>query len=127
MLLLIQDIKIPIYLFSDTLFYPVLPNIGPLGMKGMFRKRDFVYDDYFDCYLCPKNQPLLVSNITHSGYRTYKSNSKFYISYPLLETCTINRKHQKVVDRHIWVVYGRSGAPTAYGGEKNLQKKKSSH
>lgn len=39
--------------------YPILPYTVPHGVKGMFRKKDFVYDAYFDYYLCPNNQPLL--------------------------------------------------------------------
>lgn len=68
----------------------------------MFRKKDFVYDAYFDCYLCPNNQPLLFSTITRDGYRTYKSNPKFCRSCPLLKNCTLSTKHQKIVTRHVW-------------------------
>lgn len=68
----------------------------------MFRKKDFVYDVYFDCYLCSNNQPLLFSTITRDGYRIYKSNPKFCKTCPLLETYTSSANYQKIVTRHIW-------------------------
>ena len=80
----------------------VLPYTAPRGVKGMLRKNDFIYDDYFDCYLCPNNQPLLFSTITRDGYRTYKSNPNSCMSCSLLESCTLSATHQKVVTRHVW-------------------------
>ncbi|HDU0630229.1 TPA: IS1182 family transposase, partial [Enterococcus faecium] len=91
-----------VHFLSHLKLYPILPYTAPHGVKGMFRKKDFVYDAYFDCYLCPNNQPLLFSTITRDGYRTYKSNPKFCVSCPLLENCTLSTKHQKIVTRHIW-------------------------
>ena len=92
-----------VHFLTHLKLYPVLPYSAPHGVKGMFRKKDFVYDDYFDCYLCcPNNQPLLFSTITRDGYRTYKLNPKFCMSCPLLETCTLSATHQKVVTRHVW-------------------------
>jgi transposase/transcription elongation factor Elf1 len=91
-----------VHFLTHLKLYPVLPYTAPHGVKGMFRKKDFVYDDYFDCYLCPNNQPLVFSTITREGYRTYNSNPKFCMSCPLLETCTLSATHQKVVTRHVW-------------------------
>ena len=48
-----------VHFLSHLKLYPILPYTVPHGVKGMFRKKDFVYDAYFDCYLCPNNQPLL--------------------------------------------------------------------
>lgn len=91
-----------VHFLSHLKLYPILPYTVPHGVKGMFRKKDFVYDAYFDCYLCPNNQPLLFSTITRDGYRTYKSNPKFCRSCPLLKNCTLSTKHQKIVTRHVW-------------------------
>ncbi|EOS7797543.1 transposase, partial [Enterococcus hirae] len=91
-----------VHFLSHLKLYPILPYTVPHRVKGMFRKKDFVYDAYFDCYLCPNNQPLLFSTITRDGYRTYKSNPKFCRSCPLLKNCTLSTKHQKIVTRHVW-------------------------
>ena len=64
--------------------------------------KDFVYDEHFDCYLCPENQVLTYRTTTREGYREYKSNPEICKTCPLLAICTESRQHQKVVVRHIW-------------------------
>lgn len=58
----------------DKNITPVFPYTRPRGMKGKLRPKDFVYDDHFDCYLCPENQALTYRTTTREGYREYKSN-----------------------------------------------------
>ena len=55
---------------------PVFPYTRPRGKRGFLRPRDFVYDEHFDCYLCPENQVLTYRTTTREGYREYKSNPK---------------------------------------------------
>ena len=66
------------------------------------REAFFVYDEHFDCYLCPENQVLTYRTTTREGYREYKSNPEICKTFPLLAICTESRQHQKVVVRHIW-------------------------
>lgn len=35
---------------------PSMPYKCPLGKKGMFRPYEFVYDEYYNCVICPRNQ-----------------------------------------------------------------------
>ncbi len=65
----------------------ILPYTRPRGDKTLFRKNNFVYDTYFDCYLCPANGVLKFTTINREGYREYKSDSKKCINCPLLKTC----------------------------------------
>ena len=84
---------------------PVLPYTRPYTQSGFFSKREYVYDEYFDCYLCPNDQPLKYSTTNREGYREYKSDPKICASCPYLERCTLSRNHQKIVTRHIWADY----------------------
>ena len=81
---------------------PVFPYTRPRGKRGFLRPKDFVYDEHFDCYLCPENQVLTYRTTTREGYREYKSNPEICKTFPLLAICTESRQHQKVVVRHIW-------------------------
>jgi transposase/transcription elongation factor Elf1 len=92
------------YLFTNHL-RPVLPYTRPRGDKQLFRKNEFVYDEFFDCYLCPQNQPLHFSTINRKGYREYKSTPVICQNCPLRPQCTTSQSCQKVVTRHIWQDY----------------------
>lgn len=81
---------------------PVFPYTRPKGVKGNLRPNDFVYDTFYDCYLCPENQVLSYRTTTREGYREYKSNHKVCASCPLLSVCTQSQNHQKVITRHVW-------------------------
>ncbi|MFB5936876.1 hypothetical protein ACE8FZ_27090, partial [Peribacillus frigoritolerans] len=35
---------------------PALPYTRPRTKEGFFRKQDYVYDEHFDCYLCPSGE-----------------------------------------------------------------------
>ncbi|MBO0472090.1 IS1182 family transposase [Enterococcus sp. DIV0242_7C1] len=82
--------------------HPVLPYTRPRGDRTLLAKNQFVYDEYYDCYLCPENQPLHFSTLTREGYREYKSKSYICQNCPQLKQCTRSQNHQKVVTRHIW-------------------------
>ncbi|NQS32338.1 IS1182 family transposase [Streptococcus suis] len=81
---------------------PVFPYTRPKGKKGKLRSKDFVYDEYYDCYICPENQVLTYRTTTREGYREYKSDSAICATCPLLSICTESKNKQKVVTRHIW-------------------------
>ena len=40
---------------------PLMPYKRPMTKKGFFRKYEYVYDEYFDCYICPNNEELKYS------------------------------------------------------------------
>lgn len=84
---------------------PLLPYKRPMTKKGFFKKHEYVYDEYYDCYLCPGNQILNYSTTNRTGYREYKSNSNICAECPYLSSCTESKNHVKVVTRHIWEDY----------------------
>jgi len=84
---------------------PCVPYKRPMTKDGFFKKYDFVYDEYFDCVLCPNNQPLAYSTTNRDGYREYKSNAKICKDCPMRSQCTESKACQKIVNRHIWEPY----------------------
>ena len=84
---------------------PILPYKRPMTKDGFFRKNEYVYDEYNDCYICPNNQVLSYSTTNREGYREYKSCGKICEECPHLRQCTLSRDHVKVVTRHVWEEY----------------------
>ena len=84
---------------------PVMPYKRPMGGKGFFRPYEYVYDEYYDCVICPNNEVLRYSTTNREGYREFKSDPIKCSSCPYLEKCTSGKNHQKVVTKHIWSEY----------------------
>lgn len=83
----------------------VTPYKRPMTKEGFFKKREYVYDEYYDCILCPNNQVLKYSTTSRDGYREYKSDSKVCAGCPMRTQCTQSKNGQKVVIRHVWEDY----------------------
>lgn len=96
---------------------PALPYTRPRTKKGFFRKHDYVYDEYFDCYLCPAGEILAYSTTNKEGYREYKSPKQICATCPFLARCTESKDHQKVVTRHIWQEYVEEADHLRYHAE----------
>lgn len=92
-------------LLLDDGILPVFPYKASMTKKGFFKKHEYVYDEYYDCYICPNNEVLKYSTINRDGYREYKSNPKVCENCPNLNKCTSSKNKQKVVSRHIWEEY----------------------
>ena len=84
---------------------PVMPYKRPMTKKGFFRKHEYAYDEYYDCYICPNDQVLTYRTTNREGYREYKSDPKICESCPYLSQCTASKAHQKTVTRHVWEDY----------------------
>ncbi|MCL2752406.1 MAG: IS1182 family transposase [Firmicutes bacterium] len=82
-----------------------VPYKRPMTKKGYYKKYEYVYDEYYDCILCPENQVLKYSTTNRDGYREYKSDPKVCADCPSQSMCTGSRNHQKVVTRHVWEHY----------------------
>ena len=89
----------------DDNIEPVFPYKRPMTKKGFFRKYEYVYDAYYDCYICPNNEVLEYSTTNREGYREYKSKEYKCVNCPYLSQCTESKNHVKVVTRHIWEDY----------------------
>lgn len=84
---------------------PITPYKRPMTKDGFFKKYEYVYDEYFDCYICPNNKILKYSTTTREGYREYKSDKNDCRDCPYRSKCTNSKEHVKVVNRHIWEHY----------------------
>ena len=82
-----------------------MPYKRPMTKKGFFKKNDYVYDEYYDCYICPNNKILTYSTTNREGYKEYKSNCKDCINCKFSFCCTESKNHTKLVIRHIWEEY----------------------
>jgi len=84
---------------------PSMPYKRPMSKKDFFKPYEYVYDEYYDCVVCPNNQVLNYSTTDRNGYRQYKSDPKICIDCPHIERCTHSLNHQKVAIKHIWQNY----------------------
>ena len=84
---------------------PLFPYKRPMTKEGYFRKHEYVYDEYYDCYLCPENQVLSYSTTNRDGYREYKSRGYICCNCPQKSKCTESKDHVKLVTRHVWERY----------------------
>jgi len=76
-----------------------------MARPGYFKKRDYVYYEHFDCYLCPEGQVLNYRTTPRDGYRQYASDPKRCALCPVLQNCTQAAKPQKLIQCHIWEDY----------------------
>jgi transcription elongation factor Elf1 len=89
----------------DSKRLPSVPYKRPMTKEGFFKKYEYVYDEYFDCMICPENQILKYSTTNRDGYREYKSDPKICGNCPVRSQCTESKHCQKVVTRHVWEDY----------------------
>ena len=92
-------------LLIDDGVIPVFPYTRPMTKEGFFKKYEYVYDEYFDCCICPNDQILKYATTNREGYREYKSNPDVCERCPYISQCTQSKNHQKVVTRHLWQDY----------------------
>jgi hypothetical protein len=52
------------------------------------KKHEYVYDEHYDCYICPQGQILKYTTTTIVGYRQYFSSPIQCKTCPLLSQCT---------------------------------------
>ncbi len=83
---------------------PSMPYVRPKTVCG-HEWWKYVYDEYYDCVICPEYQVLHYATTNKDGYREYKSKSNICEKCPTRELCTKNAKCEKTVTRHIWSDY----------------------
>lgn len=89
----------------DSNVIPVLPYKRPMTKDGFFKKYEYVYDEYYDNYICPNNQILEYKRTDRDGYRLYNSNPEKCKVCLELNKCTHSREKKKTITRHIWSEY----------------------
>ena len=77
----------------------------PQTMKGGHEWWKYVYDEYYDCIICPEYQVLNYSTTNRDGYREYKSDPKVCANCPTRHLCTHSKDCVKTITRHIWADY----------------------
>lgn len=85
--------------------YGCMPYTRPGGKKGMMKKTQFVYDEHYDCYLCPEGEVLSYTTTSRDGFAQYKSDSDTCRNCPRLEQCTTSKTQTKTIARHVWEHY----------------------
>jgi transposase len=81
------------------------PYKRPMGKDGFMRPYEYVYDEYYDCVICPNNKILKYATTNREGYREYKSDAQECAACPHICKCTGSKTKQKTVARHIWAEY----------------------
>lgn len=92
-------------LLIDDNITPLFPYKRPMTKQGFFKKNDYAYDEYYDCYICPNNHTLEYTTTNRDGYREYKSCGITCANCPYLSQCTESKDHVKTITRHIWEPY----------------------
>ena len=75
----------------------------PQIMKGGHEWWKYVYDEFYDCVICPEYQPLKYSTTNRDGYREYKSDPKKCANCPTRESST----HSKGCVKQCSGIFGR--------------------
>lgn len=92
-------------LLIDKGIEPVFPYKSPMTKQGFFKKYEYAYDEYYDCYVCPNGKVLNYHTTNRDGYREYKSNGISCANCPYIDRCTESKKHEKIITRHVWEDY----------------------
>ena len=74
-------------------------------MKGGHAWWKYVYDEHYDCVLCPEYQALAYHTTNRDGYREYRSDPKICVNCPTRHLCTHSKDCVKTVQRHVWKDY----------------------
>jgi len=66
---------------------------------------EYVYDEFYDCIICPQYKALSYCTTNREGYREYKSRSYVCKQCPTRSMCTQSAKCEKTVTKHVWEKY----------------------
>lgn len=77
----------------------------PMTKKDGHEWWKYVYDEYYDCIICPEYQVLDYRTTNRDGYREYKSNPEICKNCPTRHLCTEAKDCVKTVTKHIWSEY----------------------
>lgn len=84
---------------------PSMPYVRPKTKDYGHEWWKYVYDEYYDCIICPEFKVLHYATTNKDGYREYKSRSYACEKCPTRHLCTQNAKCEKTVTQHIWNKY----------------------
>lgn len=81
----------------------------------------YVYDQHYDCLICPEYQTLTYRTTNRHGYREYKSDPKICATCPTHHVCTDSKDCVKTVQRHIWKDYEELADDTRYTSKYQMR------
>lgn len=84
---------------------PSLPYKRPLMKKGNLPWYEYVYDEYYDCVLCPHDQVLSYATTNREGFREYRSKRGVCEKCPDRGRCTASASMVKTEGCHLWREY----------------------
>ena len=84
---------------------PSMPYMRPKTKDYGHEWWKYVYDEYYDCVICPEFHILHYTTTNKNGYREYKSRRYICENCPTRNMCTQNTKCEKTVIQHIWNDY----------------------
>ena len=97
----------------------------PMTMKGGHPWWSYVYDEYYDCVICPEYHILSYRTTNRDGYREYRSDPEICAQCPSRHLCTRSKICVKTVQRHIWKDYEELADDARYTPEyKDLYAKR---
>lgn len=114
------------HLLIEDGIHPLFPYKRPMTKDGFFKKQEYAYDEYNDCYICPENKVLSYRTTNRDGYKEYKSNGYQCENCPSIHQCTESKDHIKLVTRHVWEEYMEQAEDIRYtiGNREIYQRRK---
>lgn len=82
-----------------------MPYKRPMTKKGNYKKYDYVYDEYYNCVICPENKILSYTTTTRGKYKEYKSKGYQCENWASKEKRTNSKNNQKTIAIHVWDDY----------------------
>ena len=77
----------------------------PMTKEGNHPWYTYVYDEHYDCVICPEYKILTYSTTNRDGYREYKRDQKVCEHCPTRHLCVASKDFTKTVATHIWSDY----------------------
>ena len=109
------------HLLLEDEIKPLFPYKRPMTKEGFFKKYEYAYDEYYDCYICPENKILTYHTTNREGYREYKSCGLFCENCPQISQCTESKDHTKMIMHHVWEEDMEKAEEIRYGiGNKQI-------
>ena len=96
-----------------------MPYNRPGGKKGMNRPHEYVYDENYNCVICPHKQVLPYRTTDRKGYLIFTCFPDICASCPVLARCTNSRNHLKTVSLQIWEDYIEQAVDFRHSTEGN--------
>ncbi len=68
-----------------------MPHKQPITRKDVLPWYEYVYNDYYDCVLCPQYKVMEYATTNREGYRKCKSKCYICKDYQVRNQCTVRK------------------------------------